>query len=222
MTLMVHLPSNSGNQHRTMNGFNLYVITERHLCYPTPLHTVISDIIQVGVKAIQLREKDLDSKELYKLAFPISELCRENNVNLYINTNIQVAIDIGAVGVHLPDIDASIEELMNPLNTELEVGCSIHDIYSAKRRETEGADFLTYSPIYSVLNKPESGDGVGIDSLCDLVGKVSVPVYALGGITPSKVKDCINVGAAGVAVMSGIMAPTLSAKRASEYLDVLE
>ena len=222
MALMVHLPSNSGNQHRTMIGFNLYVITERHLCYPTPLHTVISDIIQVGVKAIQLREKDLESKKLYKLAYPISELCRDNNVNLYINTNIQVAVDIGAVGVHLPDIDVTIEESMKGFNADLQVGCSIHDIKSAKKRESEGVDFLTYSPIFPIQSKPESGDGVGIDSLRDLVGKVSVPVYALGGITPSKVKDCINVGAAGVAIMSGIMSPTLSADRASEYLDVLE
>ena len=205
-----------------MIGFNLYVITNRHLCHPTPLLTVISDIIQVGVKAIQLREKDLDSKDLYKLAFPISELCRTNNVNLFINTDIQVAVDIGAVGVHLPDIDSSIDELMNPFNTKLQIGCSIHDIDSAKKRETEGADFLTYSPIYPILNKPESGPAVGIDSLSDLVEQVTLPVFALGGITPIKVKDCMGIGAAGVAVMSGIMSPTLSAARASEYLCVLD
>lgn len=205
-----------------MIDFNLYVITNRHLCHPTPLLTVISDILQVGVKAIQLREKDLDSKDLYKLALPISELCRSNNVNLFINTNIQVAVDIGAIGVHLPDIDASIDELMNPFNAELQIGCSIHDIDSAKRRETEGADFLTYSPIYSVINKPEYGCGVGTDSLSDLVGKVRLPVFALGGITQSKVKGCMDAGAAGVAVMSGIMSHTFSADRALEYLDVLD
>ena len=205
-----------------MIDFGLYVISNRHLCHPTPLLTVISDIIQVGVKAIQLREKDLDSTDLYKLASPISELCRTNNVNLFINTNIQVAIDIGAVGVHLPDIDATIDELINPINAELQIGCSIHDIDSAKKRETEGADFLTYSPIYPILNKPESGCGVGTDRLSDLVEKVRLPVFALGGITPTKAKECMNVGAAGVAVMSGIMSPTLSADRASEYLDVLD
>lgn len=205
-----------------MIDFNLYVITNRHLCYPTPLLTVISDIVQVGVKAIQLREKDLDSKDLYKLASPISDLCRSNNVNLYINTNIQVAVDIGAVGVHLPDIDSTIEELINPFNAELQIGCSIHGIDSAKKRETEGADFLTYSPIYSILDKPDSGAGVGTVSLSDLVGKVKLPVFALGGITPIEVKYCMDVGAAGVAVMSGVMSPTCSADRASDYLRVLD
>ena len=205
-----------------MIDFNLYVITNRHLCHPTPLLNVISDIIQAGVKAIQLREKDLDNKALYKLASPISELCRTNNVNLYINTNIQVAIDIGAVGIHLPDIDASIDELLNPFNTDLQIGCSIHGIDSAKKRETEGADFLTYSPIYSVVNKPQSGTAVGIHKLSNLVKHVALPVFALGGITPIKVKDCIGIGAAGIAVMSGIMSPTLSADHASEYLGVLD
>ncbi|RKU26057.1 hypothetical protein C6497_14840 [Candidatus Poribacteria bacterium] len=204
-----------------MIDFNLYVITNRHLCHPTPLLTVVSDIIQSGVKAIQVREKDLDSKALYKLASPISELCRSNNVSLYINTNIQVAIDIGAVGVHLPDIDSSVDELMNPFNAELQIGCSIHGIDTAKKRELEGANFLTYSPIYSVKNKPQSR-AVGIDNLGTLVRQVALPVYALGGITPINVKECMGIGAAGVAVMSGIMSPTLSADRASEYLGVLE
>ncbi len=205
-----------------MIDFNLYVITNRHLCHPTPLLTVISDIIQVGVKAIQIREKDLNSKDLYKLASPISELCKVNNVNLFINTNIQVAVDIGAVGVHLPDIDSSIDEIMNPFNAKLQIGCSIHDIDSAKRRENEGADFLTYSPIYPILNKPESGPAMGIDNLGDLVKQVALPIFALGGITPAKVKGCMDIGAAGIAVMSGIMSPTFSADRASEYLDVLD
>ncbi|MCG9128114.1 thiamine phosphate synthase [Candidatus Poribacteria bacterium] len=205
-----------------MIDFKLYVITERNLCYPTPLLSVISDIIQVGVKAIQLREKDLDSKDLYKLAYPISELCRVNDVSLYINTNIQVAIDIGAVGIHLPDIDLTIEESMKGFNADLQVGCSIHDIKSAKKREVEGADFLTYSPIFPIQSKPESGSGVGLESLSDLVGKVSLPVFALGGITHAKVQGCLDVGAAGIAVMSGIMSPTSSVDRTLKYLDVLD
>ena len=94
-----------------MIDFNLYVITNRHLCAPKSLLTVISEILDVGVSAIQLREKDLDEVALYELAKPISDLCQTNNASLFINTNVQVAIDVGAVGVHLPDIDVSVDKV---------------------------------------------------------------------------------------------------------------
>ena len=204
-----------------MMDFNLYVITNRHLCLPKPLHTVISEILDAGVKAIQLREKDLDDVALYKLAQPISKLCKTNNANLFINTNVQVAIDVGAVGVHLPDVDVSIAKIKAQSGNTLLVGCSIHSVETAKKRETEGADFITYSPIYSTINKPRYGPAVGIENLKRLTEHVKLPVFALGGITPARVSECLEAGASGIAAMSGIITSTEASKRAKEYLSAL-
>lgn len=201
-----------------MIDYKLYVITNRHLCYPKTLLTVISEIIEVGVEAIQLREKDLDSLALYELASSVSKICEKNCVDLFINTNVKVAIDVGAAGVHLPDIDVSVEEVRIQSDRELIVGCSIHDITAAKKREFEGADFVTYSPIYPVISKPEYGPVVGVENLAVLVKQVTIPVYALGGITPGNVGECLNAGASGVAVMSGIMTSTGAAEHTEEYL----
>ena len=204
-----------------MIDFNLYVITNRHLCAPKSLLTVISEILDVGVSAIQLREKDLDEVALYELAKPISDLCQTNNASLFINTNVQVAIDVGAVGVHLPDIDVSVDKVKAQSNSDFLIGCSIHGVDTAKKRETQGADFITYSPIYPTASKLGYGPSVGVANLEKLVKQIKLPVFALGGITPARAGECLETRAAGVAVMSGIMSPTGAGKRAEVYLSAL-
>lgn len=204
-----------------MIDFNLYIITNRHLCAPKPLLTVVSEILDVGVKAIQLREKDLDDVALFKLAKPISDLCRTNNAHLFINTNIKVAVDIGAAGIHLPDTDVCVDIVKAESDSDVLIGCSIHGVDAAKKREAEGADFITHSPIYPTATKPQYGPAVGVGNLEKLVKQVNLPVFALGGITSARVGECLEAGASGVAVMSGVMSPIDTAQRAQEYLSAL-
>ncbi len=205
-----------------MIDFNLYIITNRHLCSPKPLYLVISELLDAGITAIQLREKDLGDDALYRLATPISELCNSYKAQLFINTNVKVAADVGAAGLHLPDNETSILDIRSQADTSLLVGCSIHGVDTAKKRENEGADFLTYSPIYQTASKPNYGPAVGLANLEALVKQVKIPVFALGGITPERVPECLEAGASGVAVMSGIMSPTDAAKQAKEYLNALD
>ena len=204
-----------------MIDFNLYVITDRTLCAPKPLHTVVSEILDVGIKAIQLREKDLDDVALFQVAKPISKLCDTYNAHLLINTNVKVAVDVGAAGVHLPDVDIPVAEVKAQTDNDLLIGCSVHSIETAEERGTEGADFLTYSPIYPIANKPQYGPTVGVENLEKLAKRVEVPVFALGGITPERVGECLQAGAAGVAVMSGTMSSTEAAKHAHDYIEAL-
>lgn len=205
-----------------MLDFRLYVITNRHLCKPKSLLNVASEILDVGVKAIQLREKDLEDVDLLKLAHPLSELCTTYNAYLFINTNSKIAVDVGASGIHLPDTDVTVDEARDKFDSKLLVGCSIHTVESAKKREKEGADFITYSPIFHLKSKSSHRPIVGLANLHSLVNIVDLPVFALGGITPERVSDCLSSGASGVAVMSGIMHPINAAKCAKEYLAKLD
>ena len=265
-----------------MIEFNLYVITDRHRCAPTGLLTVISELLDAGARAIQLREKDLDAPALYQLAKPIAERCRRYDAALFINGNVKVALDVGAAGVHLPaSVIARLKSAptegngMARLKTEgngvvrlksaptegdgiarlksaptegdgmarlqsaptgpltsvgalckrasetLQIGCSIHNFDQAKKREAEGADFITYSPIYLTASKPGYGPAVGVANLAKLAKQVKLPIFALGGITPARVAACIEAGAAGIAVMSGVMSPTGAGEQAKRYLDAL-
>ena len=209
-----------------MLDFRLYAITDRHRCAPTPLVDVVSELLDAGVTAIQLREKDLDDTELLQLAQPIAELCRNYEAKLFINTSDKVLQRstrsiAGAAGVHLPADAESVRIVKAQAEDNLCVGCSVHSLNAAEKRETEGADFVTYSPIYPTASKPGYGPAVGIEGLAKVVENVRLPVFALGGITPARVTECLAAGAFGVAVMSGVMVSTNAKKQARHYLDTL-
>ena len=204
-----------------MINFKLYAITDRHRCAPTPLVDVVSELLDVGITAIQLREKDLSDPELIKLARPIAELCRNYEAKLFINTNIRVALEIGATGMHLPAAAGSVDAVKAQSDDCLYAGCSVHSLDAAQKREAERADFVTYSPIYPTASKPGYGPAVGIAGLTEVAESVNLPVFALGGITPAWVAECLAAGAFGVAVMSGIMSPTSAGEQARNYLDAL-
>ena len=201
--------------------FKLYVITDRRLCAPRTLYDTIHDLLDVGVSAIQLREKDLSDAEYIKLAEPLCTLCHTYSAQLFINSRIEIAIDIGAAGLHLPGDSASVEKVIEETNHRFIIGSSVHTLTEAKQRETEGADFITYSPIYPTLSKPGYGPVVGLGGLRNVTERVNIPVFALGGITPERVSECRDAGAYGVAVMSGVMSPENGAQQAKMYLQRL-
>ena len=204
-----------------MINFRLYTITNRRICAPTPLLDVVSELLDVGVNAIQLREKDLGDIELIQIAQPIAELCRNYKAKLFINTNTHIALEIGAAGVHLPANAESVKTVKAQTDENLYVGCSVHSFDAAHKREAEGADFVTYSPIYPTASKPGYGPAVGVERLAAVAESINLPVFALGGITPARVTECLAAGAFGVAVMSGIMSPTRTGEQVKDYLDAL-
>ena len=201
--------------------FRLYAITDRELCAPRTLYDTIHDLLDVGVSALQLREKDLSDTEYIKLAEPLCALCHTYSAQLFINSRIEIAMTIGADGLHLPGDSASIEEVIEETNRCFIIGSSVHTLAEAKQREAEGADFITYSPIYPTLSKPGYGPVVGVEGLRNVTEGINIPVFALGGITPERVSECRDAGAYGVAVMSGVMSPENGVQQAKVYLQQL-
>ena len=201
--------------------FRLYAITDRHLCAPRTLYDTIHDLLDVGVSAVQLREKDLIDAEYIKLAESLRKLCHTYSAQLFINSRIKIAMGIGADGLHLPGNSVSVQKVSEETNRRFIIGSSVHTLTEAKQRETEGADFITYSPIYPTLSKPGYGPAVGLEELQKVTKTINIPVFALGGITSERVSECLDAGAYGVAVMSGLMSPQNGAQRAKVYLQQL-
>ena len=201
--------------------FRLYAITDRQLCAPRTLYDTIHDLLDAGVSAIQLREKDLNDTEYAKLAVPLCKLCHAYSAQLFINSRIKIAMNVGADGLHLPGDSVSVKKVIEETNHRFIIGSSVHTPTEAKQREMEGAGFITYSPIYPTTSKPGYGPVVGLDGLRTVAEKISIPVFALGGITLERVSECLNAGAYGVAVMSGVMSPENGAQQARVYLQQL-
>ncbi|MAG82770.1 thiamine phosphate synthase [Candidatus Poribacteria bacterium] len=201
-----------------MIDFKLYAITDRRLCKPKLIQDYVASLLDTGVRAIQLREKDLSDTELRSVAVPINHICKAYSAKLFINSNINIATDVGVDGVHLPE--SLLDTIQKAKARNLLVGCSVHDLDVAQKVQVAGANFVTYSPIYPTMSKPNPA--VGLKSLKRIVGSLDIPVFALGGITPSKVPECLNSGAFGVAAMSSVMSYETGIDQAKNYLKQIE
>ena len=148
-----------------------------------------------GVGIIQLREKDLNSYELFNLAKEYREITKRYNILLTINDRLDIALLVGADGIHLPEKSIPVSVIKSKF-PDMIVGKSCHNLDCAIKSEREGADYIYYSPIFSVEGK---GEPVGLKGLSEVVKKVNIPVYALGGIKEKNIKEILDAGAYGIA-----------------------
>ena len=189
---------------RAMRLPPLYLIADRATCAPRLLEDVLAEALDAGVRLVQLREKRLEAGTLRRLAARLQRRVENYDARLLVNTHAGLARDIGAAGVHLPASGPAPSSIRQQYGNHLLIGRSTHNRMECG--EADGADFLTFSPIHSPSSKPGYGPGPGPRALRFAAGWSSRPVYALGGITPERVAACKGEGAAGVAVMSGILA----------------
>ena len=175
-----------------------------------------AEALQGGVRALQIREKDLNPNDLLALALEVKSITGRYHAKLFINDRADIAVMAGADGVHLTETSIQAREVKNSF-PDLIVGVSTHSIEGARRAETQGADFITFSPIYETPSKANYGPPQGRDLLRQATQAVRLPVLALGGITLHRVPECLEQGAFGVAVISGIWDSTHIKQQSSEY-----
>ena len=198
-------------------GFlRVYLITDLKRIGKDRFLSAAEEALQGGVRALQIREKDLNPNDLLALALEVKPLVQRYHAKLFINDRADIAVMAGADGVHLTETSIQAREVKNSF-PDLIVGVSTHSIEGARRAETQGADFITFSPIYETPSKANYGPPQGLDLLRQATQKVRLPVLALGGITLHRVPECLEQGAFGVAVISGIWDSTHIKQQSSEY-----
>lgn len=186
--------------------FKLYLVTDRKLfADKDALFNAIEEALKAGVKAVQLREKDLAIRDLLGMAYKMRELTEKYNSKLFINDRADVAIAVDADGVHLGQQSMPPDAVRKIAKKDFLIGVSTHSLNEALEAEQKGADFITFGPIYETPSKMKYGNPVGVDSLRLVKSKISIPVFALGGIKKDKVDEVVKTGADGVAVISGIL-----------------
>lgn len=197
-------------------NFDLYLITDRKLTHSRDLVWVLERALDGGVKAIQLREKDLSGKDLFYLAERIARLCQRYQAQLFINDRIDIALAVDAAGVHLGEASMPVPTARSILGVQRNIGVSTHSLEGARRAEQQGADFIVFGPIYFTPSKADFGAPQGIKALQNIVENISLAVYAIGGITADNLLEAKSVGSRGVALISAIMSaedPALAAKQ---------
>ena len=185
--------------------FDLYLVTDRTQTRGRDPLWVLEQALQGGVKAIQLREKDLSGKELLELAEKTRRLCDRYQASLFINDRVDVALAAGADGVQLGKTSLPIAAVRSLLGPRKFIGASVHSLEEARQAERSGADFILFGPVYFTPSKAALGAPQGLDALKKIVENIAVPVYAIGGIKPENIMNTRHIGTRGVALISAVV-----------------
>ncbi len=188
-----------------LTDFSLYLITDRHQTGGRPLTEVVRLSLEAGVRAVQLREKDLSGAALYRLAMELRSLTADFNARLIINDRPDIALAVGADGVHIGINSLPVAAVRGLLGKDRIVVYSAHGIDEALRAQSDGADFVTFGPLYPTPSKAAYGEPCGVKKLADAAAALNIPVIALGGISPANITEALSADIQGVAVISAIL-----------------
>lgn len=201
-------------------GFSLYLITDRAAAARPPVD-VVEECLSAGLRAVQLREKDLEVRELLTLARALRDSTQRHGARLLINDRTDVALATRADGVQRTETSLPVDALRAITPPGFLIGASVHSTAIARRAVEEGADFVVFGPVYDTPSKRRYGPPQGLAALEAVARAVARPVLAVGGLTPERVPEVLRAGAAGVAVIGAIYAAARPADATKAFLDVL-
>ncbi len=202
--------------------WSLYVVTDAKLSRGRSHLEVIRAAIAGGATVIQYREKEGTTRQLVEEAQALRELTRQMGVLFIVNDRVDVALAVDADGVHVGQDDMPapiVRKLMGPGKI---VGVSVDNLEQALQAEQDGADYLGAGPIFATPTKPDAAPPIGVDGLAEICRRVSIPVVAIGGLNAENAAEVIRAGAAGVAVVSAVVAAPdveAAARRLWEVVD---
>lgn len=185
----------------------LYVITDARPDLGRGHLEVAEAALEAGADAVQLRAKDVGGREMYELAVGLKELLgrRGSGTLFLVNDRVDVALAAGADGVHLGWDDLPPARARLLLGEEKVLGVSASSTAEALAALEAGADYLGAGPVYPTGTKADAGEPIGLEGLREITGRVDIPVVAIGGITVDRVREVLEAGASGVAVISAVI-----------------
>ncbi len=168
-------------------------------------HTELAKLaITGGADTIQFRQKEGSTREMLEIARQMKALCTDSGVTFIVNDRVDIAIAAEADGVHLGQDDFPIPMARKLLGKGRIIGGSAATIKDAEKCFLEGADYVGFGPVFRTTSKDDAGPVSGIETLEQVVGAISLPIIAIGGVSSDNVHEVMGVGAYGIAVISAI------------------
>ncbi len=186
--------------------FRVYLITDRRQAKDGGILEAVAAALDGGIRAVQLREKDLGGRELFRLAEAMRRLTARYKARLFVNDRVDVAYAAGADGVHLGGGSLPVGEARALLGDKALIGRSTHSLEELLAAGRDGADFATFGPVYATPSKAAYGPPVGVPALAAACAAAAVPVFALGGVGPANMHETLKAGAFGIALISAVVA----------------
>ena len=212
---------NSKLKTRNPSSWGLCVVTDRSLTKGRPIEVVVDAALAGGAKAIQLREKDLSTRDLYELVERLLPLVRGRGACLLINDRVDLTLALPIDGVHLSRTSLPPAETRALLGPTRLIGVSCHSLEEAIEAERGGADFVMLGPLFPTPSKAAYGPPIGMARLEEVRRRVRLPILGIGGITASNTASVMAAGADGAAVISAIMTADDPADAVASLLHII-
>lgn len=200
-------------------NYSVYLVTDEQCLHGRDLFVCVEQALQNGVTLVQYRGKNKTGLQMCEEALKIKELCRQYNVPLIINDRIDIALIVKADGVHLGQDDISCREARKLLGNEYLIGVSAHNVAEAKQAYADGADYLGSGAAFG-SNTKNDAKTLGLDKLKQICSAVNLPVVGIGGVTSANYQSVLACGAAGAAVVSGILGAENIGNKTAEFVKI--
>lgn len=185
--------------------YSLYLVTDRSFLKGRKLTDLVEDAIKGGVTLVQVREKDISTREFCKIALEVKAVTDKYKVPLIINDRIDIVQAIDADGVHLGQDDMPLKVARKILGSEKIIGISAGNVEEAKEAERDGADYVGIGAIFFTGSKKDIDTPIGIEGLQEIVDSISIPSVAIGGVNKSNAAEIMKTGTNGLSVISAIL-----------------
>mgnify|MGYP000887205164 CR=1 FL=1 len=183
----------------------LVVITDQNLARPRSIVEVVEGALAAGARAVQLRGKSASARELQEMGSKLLSLTRPAGALFFINDRLDVALAIGADGVHLGPDDIPVSEARKVVPNSFLIGTSTDNPQQAAQLEDDGADYIGCGTVYPTMTKADAGQIIGLSGLDRVARSVDVPVIGIGGINLERSAEVSTTCASGIAVISAVM-----------------
>ena len=185
--------------------YTLYLVTDSQLMTTPTLEQAVEQACKGGVTLVQLREKHLNTPDFTQLALKIKQVTDRFDVPLIINDNIEVALKVNAVGVHVGQDDMNAREVRAVIGEDKIIGVSVSNTDEAIQAQLDGADYLGIGAMSFTSTKPDA-KVVGLEQLPRILEAVNIPSVVIGGINAQTIPHFAGMNLAGYSVVSAIIA----------------
>ena len=205
---------------KKLNDLDFYLVTYSSISRKGTFSDV-KNAVDAGCKIVQYREKNKSSREMIKEAKKLKQIC-EGKAIFLVNDRVDVALAVGADGVHIGQNDISVEDARRLTGPDKIVGLTVHNVKEAIRAEKMGADYVGLAPIYNTDTKEDSGIPCGPETIAQVRKNINLPIVAVGGVNKNNVKEVISKGADSVVSVSAVLSSDDVKKEIGDFIKIIK
>ncbi|MEP6600940.1 MAG: thiamine phosphate synthase, partial [Nitrospirota bacterium] len=207
---------------KTLFPGGLYLILDPAVAAGRPLEGIARQALQQGIRTFQLRTKASETGVFYDLASTLAPVIQAAGGLFIVNDRCDVALAVGADGVHLGQEDLPVAEARALLGPRMLIGISTHNLVQALEAEALGADYLGFGPIFATPTKSHPEPVVGIERLREVRARIRLPIVAIGGINAANIRMVADAGSDASAVLSAVLAAPDPTRAIAELMRALQ